>query len=323
MFKSVVEKYFNLPIVSLYSDNRGEFLKLKNFLHTHGISHFTTPPHTPEHNALTERRHRHIVEIGRALLHHANLPHSCWSFAFQTAAYLINRLPTPLHNMKTPFQTLHHITHNHKHLHSFGCLCFPWLKPYTTHKLHPRSIPCIFVGYSSSQYAYYCLDPLTNKIYTSRHVSFFDDIFPYSKIISNKSSTSVTNSHDSQLMHHIIPITPTNPAPQSSQPSATPLSAPLIESVLPSASSSGNNSNPNSSPSNSASTLPTDSIRKHSMKTRSQNNIFKPKRFFAATKHPLPENLEPSSVREAMKHSHWREAMAEEFDALLRMAHGL
>ena len=54
------------------------------------------------------------------------------------------------------------------------------------------------------------------------------------------------------------------------------------------------------------------------MVTRSQNNIFKPKRVFTATKHPLLENLEPSSVREAMKFSHWRQAMAEEFDVLLR-----
>lgn len=38
---------------------------------------------------------------------------------------------------------------------------------------------------------------------------------------------------------------------------------------------------------------------------------------FAASKHPLPENLEPSSVREAMKHKNWREAISSELDALI------
>lgn len=61
-FKSIVEKKFALPIVSLFFDNGGEFIKLKPLLTTHGISHFTTPPHTLEVNGTTERRHRHIVE---------------------------------------------------------------------------------------------------------------------------------------------------------------------------------------------------------------------------------------------------------------------
>lgn len=36
------------------------------------------------------------------------------------------------------------------------------------------------------------------------------------------------------------------------------------------------------------------------------------------TKHRLQENLEPSGVTEAMRYSHWRRAMSDEFDALLR-----
>jgi hypothetical protein len=38
---------------------------------------------------------------------------------------------------------------------------------------------------------------------------------------------------------------------------------------------------------------------------------------FAASKHPLLENLEPSSVREAMKYAHWRQAISAELDALI------
>ena len=108
--------------------------------------------------------------------------------------------------MNTPFQTIHQTNFNPSHLHAFGCLCFPWLKPYTKNKLQSQSTACIFVGYSSSQYAYYCLDPLTNKLYTSRHVTFFYHIFPYLHLMSHNSSVSTSYSHASQPLHHIIPI---------------------------------------------------------------------------------------------------------------------
>ena len=73
-FKALVENQFKHRIVTLYSDNGGEYQALDNFLSTNGISHLTTPPHTPEHNGLSERHHRHIVEIGLSLLTHASMP---------------------------------------------------------------------------------------------------------------------------------------------------------------------------------------------------------------------------------------------------------
>jgi len=123
-FKNLVE-IISIKKLSHCSDNGGEFLKLKSFLDTHGISHLTTPSYTPELNAPSERRHIHIVETGRALLHMAKLPPEHWSFAFKTVVYLINRKPTPILKMQSPFQAIHKKTPNVSHLHSFGCLCFP------------------------------------------------------------------------------------------------------------------------------------------------------------------------------------------------------
>ena len=319
-FKNIVEKFFNLPIVSLYSDNGGEFLKLRPFLAQHGISHFTTPPHTPEHNATAERRHRHIVETGRTLMHYAHLPSSFWSYAFHTAVYLINRMPTPTLHMQSPFEVIHHSTPTHSHLHSFGCLCFPWLRPYIHNKLQPRSTPCIFVGYSSSQYAYLCLDPKTNKLYTSRHVTFFDSHFPYLSLLKTPEPTP--SQLIDQPMHYTLPLSKSQPINPQIEPPAK--NSPYVPETVPSQSpdsSTGNPSPPSSSLPPSKPKPPKASqisTRNHNMTTRSQNNIFKPKKLYTATKHPLPENLEPSNVREAMRFSHWRKAMAKEFDALLR-----
>jgi len=56
-------------IVSMYSDNGGEYVKLKEYFATYGITHLTTPPPTPQHNGTVERHHRHIVDTGLTMLH--------------------------------------------------------------------------------------------------------------------------------------------------------------------------------------------------------------------------------------------------------------
>jgi IS30 family transposase len=45
-FKHLVETKFQAKIKSVYSDNGGEFVALKNYFSIHGISHYTTAPHT-------------------------------------------------------------------------------------------------------------------------------------------------------------------------------------------------------------------------------------------------------------------------------------
>lgn len=147
---TIFSQFKKLQIMSIFSDNGGEFQKLKSLLSSCGISHFTSPPHTPEHNGIAERRHRHITETGLSLLHHASMPIEYWSYAFQTAVYLINRLPTTILHNKTPLHVLFGVSPNYSKLKPFGCLCFPWLRPYNTTKIQPRSKPCVFLGYSSS-----------------------------------------------------------------------------------------------------------------------------------------------------------------------------
>ncbi|KAL4582707.1 hypothetical protein LXL04_007266 [Taraxacum kok-saghyz] len=119
-FKLLVEKFFQTPIISIFSDNGGDYQGLASFLQSMGISHYTTPPHTPEQNGIAKRRHRHIVETGLELLHYAGLPLTYWSHAFQTAVHLINKLPTPVLNSKTPLSTLYGTNPNYTKLKTFG-----------------------------------------------------------------------------------------------------------------------------------------------------------------------------------------------------------
>ena len=111
--KQLVENYFTITIKTLYTDNGGEFLALWSFLTTHGITHFTTPPHTPKHNGYSECRHRHIVETGLTLLHQASIPLTFWSYAFSTTIYLINRMTKVGLSLGSSFENYskHFLTH--------------------------------------------------------------------------------------------------------------------------------------------------------------------------------------------------------------------
>jgi IS30 family transposase len=71
-FKHLVEKKFHTKIKSIYLDNGGEFVAFKQYFSIHGISHYTTAPHTPQQNDVSECRHRHLVETGLTLLHDAS-----------------------------------------------------------------------------------------------------------------------------------------------------------------------------------------------------------------------------------------------------------
>lgn len=106
-FKALVENWFQHKIITLYSDNGGEFVALRPFLTAHGITHLTSSVHTLEHNGVAERNHRHVVKTGLTLLTQASMPASYWTYAFSTAVYLINRLSSSV--LTTSSSTNHQI----------------------------------------------------------------------------------------------------------------------------------------------------------------------------------------------------------------------
>uniref|UniRef100_A0A2N9FTU5 Integrase catalytic domain-containing protein n=1 Tax=Fagus sylvatica TaxID=28930 RepID=A0A2N9FTU5_FAGSY len=161
-FRAMIETQFSLPIKILRTDCGGEFLStpFNQFCSSKGIIHQLSCPHTPQQNGVAERKHRHLVQCALALLSQSKLPLSYWSYAISTAAHIINKLPTPNLGNQSPWDALYQVAPDLSHLRTFGCECFPLLTPYNSHKLLPKTTPCVFLGYPLHTKGYYCLDPV-------------------------------------------------------------------------------------------------------------------------------------------------------------------
>jgi len=166
-FKIYVECFFKEKIRTVQFDWGGEYRPFHTLLQSFGISHCVSCPHTHQQNGKIERKHRHIVETGLALLSHAKVPLQFWDDAFSTICYLINRMPTPVLQNKSPFHTLFHCEPDYCFLRTFSCACWPNLRPYNKKKLQPRSLMCLFLGYSPLHKGYKCLHLPSNRVYIS------------------------------------------------------------------------------------------------------------------------------------------------------------
>ncbi|PKU73211.1 Retrovirus-related Pol polyprotein from transposon TNT 1-94 [Dendrobium catenatum] len=240
----------------------------------------------------------------RSILIEANLPADLWVEALNVSVYLINRLPSRALQNRSPYQILYQKPPAYNHLKIFGCLCYPWLRPYSTSKLSPLSIPCVFIGYASAQKGYRCLNPKTGKVYVSRHVIFNEAIFPYHQ----PDSSLKTNSPNNFVPPLLLVPTKTN-QPHTSCP---PTNIQHRQTLTPNSSEP-----PCPLPSTDITVLPTTSPNPpstHIMQTRSKTGHSKPKQVFSLV-HTIQDS-DPTTYREAANSPHWIKAMQVEFQAL-------
>ena len=112
-FHTMVQTQFSTTIRILRSDNGGEYVNndFSYYLTNHIILHETTCLQTLQQNEVAECKNRHLLETARSLLIGTSVPRSSWDVAFQTATYLINRLPSKVLNFLTPLQVFATFVH--------------------------------------------------------------------------------------------------------------------------------------------------------------------------------------------------------------------
>ncbi|KAM0049721.1 putative RNA-directed DNA polymerase [Helianthus debilis subsp. tardiflorus] len=179
-FVNIIQTQFKQTVKCFRSDNGSEFVnnQMSVFCKLKGIVHQTTCAYTPQQNGIVERKHRHLLNVTRALLFQSNLPVRFWHECVLTAAYLINRTPSSVLSGKTPYELIHKFKPFLNHLKVFGCLCF-CTNLDESNKLNSRAEKCVFIGYSHEKKGYKLYNLDIKVIIFSRDVKFYETIFPF------------------------------------------------------------------------------------------------------------------------------------------------
>jgi histone deacetylase 1/2 len=129
----------------------------------------------------------------------AFVPSEFWGEAVLTAVSLINMISSSHSLGLSLFEKLYGYVPDYSSFRVFGCTCFV-LRPHIERsKLSSRFAICVFLGYGEGKKGYCCFDPITQKLYMSRHVVFLEHI-PFFSIPSNTHSLTKTD------LIHIDPI---------------------------------------------------------------------------------------------------------------------
>ncbi|KAJ8626505.1 hypothetical protein MRB53_019812 [Persea americana] len=178
-FCALVDTQYNKRIQRVCADNGTEFLPLRPFLDAKGIIFETSCVATPQQNGRVERKHRHLLNVARALRFQAHLPLQFWAECVSAAAFLINRTPSPILGDRTPYELLHNRVPSYSFFRVFRCLCFATQTPRIRDKFAPQSRKCVFMGYPPGKRGWRLYDLETKAIFISRDVVFFETFFPF------------------------------------------------------------------------------------------------------------------------------------------------
>ncbi|GJT15474.1 retrotransposon protein, putative, ty1-copia subclass [Tanacetum coccineum] len=91
-----VENQLRKTIKSLHSVRGGEYMSQEflDHLKEHGIIAHRTPPYTPQHNGVSERRNKTLLDMVRSMMSQTTLPKSFWDYALESVARILNMVPT-------------------------------------------------------------------------------------------------------------------------------------------------------------------------------------------------------------------------------------
>lgn len=180
-FCAYAEKQFNKSVKIVRSDNGTEFTCLRSYFGEKGIIYQTSCVATPQQNGRVERKHRHILNVARALLIQAKLLIKFWGETISTATHLINLTPTPLLKGLSPHEVLFEQKPSYQHLRVFGSSCYVHRRARDKDKFGERSRHCIFFGYPFGKKGWRVYDLDRNEFLVSCDVVFQENVFPLAK----------------------------------------------------------------------------------------------------------------------------------------------
>nr|GEY08709.1 retrotransposon protein, putative, Ty1-copia subclass [Tanacetum cinerariifolium] len=142
VFQNEVENQLGKTIKSLCSNRGGEYMSQEflDHLKDHGIIAHRTHPYTPQHNGVSERRNRTLLDMVRSMMSQTTLLKFFWDYALETVARILNMVPTKKVE-KTPYEVWHGKAPKLSYLKVWGCEALVKRDTLTKlEKLEPRSI---------------------------------------------------------------------------------------------------------------------------------------------------------------------------------------
>ena len=169
-FLSMIFTQFQKRIKVIRLDNGGEFTSrdFHAYFLQHGIIHMCIYTIAK----LVERKHKHLMQLARALIFQTSMPTCFWDYTLLMASYLVNLLPKVALRWKTPYEILNGVSSTYNALRVFGSLCYATNTLPSKDKFSPRTYPCVFLGYPPSTKGYTPLDLISHTIFHSHDVSF-------------------------------------------------------------------------------------------------------------------------------------------------------
>nr|GEV91010.1 retrotransposon protein, putative, Ty1-copia subclass [Tanacetum cinerariifolium] len=107
VFQNEVENQLDKKIKAIRSNRGGEYLshEFVNHMKSCGIVSQLTLPYAPQHNEVTKRRNKTLHDMVRSMMNLTTLPKSFWGYALETAAHILNMVPTKKTDMVSNVHT--------------------------------------------------------------------------------------------------------------------------------------------------------------------------------------------------------------------------
>ena len=131
--------------IKIFRLNNAKELKFIDYFSKTGTLHQFSCVECPRQNSVVERKHQYLLIVAWALYFQSRVPLKFCSEYILIATYLINRMPTPLLENRSPYEMLYGLQVDYSMPRVFGCLAFAsTLHAYRT-KFQPRAQAYVFL----------------------------------------------------------------------------------------------------------------------------------------------------------------------------------
>jgi hypothetical protein len=186
-YRAEMKKRLGKCLKTLRSDRGGEYLlgEFRDYLSAEGITSQLSAPGMPQQNGVAERRNRTLMDMVRSMMSYSDLPISFWGHALETAAYILNLVPSKS-VPSTPTELWTGRKPSLQHVRIWGSPAH--VLNGNADKLESRTEVCLFVGYPRGTKGGLFYSPTDKKVIVSTNARFLEEDYvidhkPRSKIV--------------------------------------------------------------------------------------------------------------------------------------------